>query len=76
MEEGTRILVADDDPQMQLAIKASLSRAGYDVTVAADGRAALECFDRDSFELVITDQKMPELGGFELLAEVQARVSG
>ena len=75
MDKAARILVADDDPQMQLAIKATLMRAGYDVTVVADGKAALEAFDQQSFDLVITDQRMPEMTGQELLAALQSRSS-
>ena len=75
MSKNTKILVADDDPQMQLAIKATLTRAGYDVTMASNGRQALELSEADQFELIITDQRMPELGGQELLRELQTRGS-
>lgn len=68
-----KILVADDDAQMQLAIKASLERSGYDVTVVGNGRLALEQLERESFNLLITDQRMPEMDGSELLATVQTR---
>ena len=75
MSKNIKILVADDDPQMQLAIKATLARAGYDVTMASNGRQALELSEADQFELIITDQRMPELGGQELLRELQTRGS-
>lgn len=68
-----KILVADDDPQMQLAVKASLSRAGHEVTIAADGKAALELFEKGQFELVVSDQRMPEMTGQELLAALQEK---
>ncbi len=74
-QKDSRILVADDDPQMQLAIKASLSRAGYDVVIAGDGKSALDTFDQATFDLVITDQRMPELTGQELMAAIQTRSS-
>jgi len=73
MSQQIRILVADDDAQMQLAIKASLMRAGYDVTVAANGRQALKLLDEESFEAIISDQRMPEMTGQELLAAIQER---
>jgi DNA-binding NtrC family response regulator len=69
----TRILLAEDDPQMQLAIKTGLSRAGYELSVAGDGRAALELYDAESFELIISDQRMPEMSGQEFLAALQKR---
>ena len=75
MSKNIKILVADDDPQMQLAVKATLTRAGYDVTMASNGRQALELSEADQFELIITDQRMPELGGQELLRELQTRNS-
>ncbi|MCB0354357.1 MAG: sigma-54-dependent Fis family transcriptional regulator [Bdellovibrionales bacterium] len=68
-----QILVADDDAQMQLAIKASLMRAGHNVTITADGKAALEKLDEQSFDVIISDQRMPNMTGQELLAAVQER---
>jgi DNA-binding NtrC family response regulator len=68
----SRILVADDDAQMQVAIRVALSRAGHEVVVVGDGRAALEMAGQ-GFDLVITDQRMPEMTGSELLAAVQER---
>ena len=70
-----KVLVVDDDPQMQLAIKATLDRAGYDVTVANNGRMGLEVAERGGFELIISDQRMPEMGGAELLAALQEKKS-
>ncbi len=72
MSQG-RILVADDDAQMQLAVKASLSRAGYDVVVAANGRQALKFLEEDTFDVIVSDQRMPEMTGQELLAAIQER---
>jgi len=73
MEKGIKVLAADDDPQMQLAIKASLSRAGYEVTIVSNGRDALTHLEQDTFDVIITDQRMPEMSGAELLAAVQKR---
>ena len=72
-----KILIADDDPQMQLAIKATLTRAGFDVTVVGNGRAALEAVETNNsaYELIISDQRMPEMTGNELLAGLQAKGS-
>jgi DNA-binding NtrC family response regulator len=71
--QSTKVLLADDDSQMQLAITACLERRGYSVTVVGDGAAALKALEEEQFELVITDQRMPEMTGQELLAEVQKR---
>lgn len=73
MIQARRVLVADDDPQMQLAVKASLMRAGYDVHVVGDGKAAWEKLNEGSFDLIISDQRMPEMTGQEVLSAVVER---
>jgi two-component system response regulator FlrC len=70
-----RILVADDDPQMQLAIKTCLMRRGHDVVMVNNGRAAIETLDKESFDLIVTDQQMPEMSGIDLLQTLQKRGS-
>jgi two-component system response regulator FlrC len=73
MTRDAKILIADDDPQMQLAMKATLMRAGYEVTVTPNGAEALHALEREAFDLVVSDQRMPEMGGQELLATMQKR---
>lgn len=68
-----RVLVADDDPQMQLAIKTCLGRKDFDVTVVNNGASALELLERESFDLVVTDQQMPQMSGTELLSAMQKK---
>ncbi len=70
-----RVLVADDDPQMQLAVKTCLSRKDFDVTVVNNGLSALELLERESFDLIISDQQMPQMSGSELLAALQKKGS-
>ncbi|MCI5065374.1 sigma-54 dependent transcriptional regulator [bacterium] len=70
-----QVLVADDDPQMQLALKAGLSRGGHTVTIVPDGLAAVEALREGQFDLLITDQRMPKMTGLELLATVQEEYS-
>jgi DNA-binding NtrC family response regulator len=71
--QKARILVADDDPHMQQAIKACLSRDSYNLTIVGHGLAAIEQLEQDSFDLVITDQQMPNMSGIELIATMQKR---
>ena len=52
-----RILVADDDPHMQQAIKACLSRGNYQFSVVGNGLAALELLEQEQFDLVINIPK-------------------
>lgn len=74
-QKQSKVLVADDDTQMQLALKSTLMRAGYEVTVVPDGRQALDKSETEQFDLIISDQRMPEMSGQELLAALQAKDS-
>lgn len=72
----TKILVVDDDEQMQLALSANLGRAGYEVVVCGNGREGLAAIESGSFDLVVSDQIMPEMSGLELLRAVEERGLG
>ncbi|MBI4057259.1 MAG: response regulator [Elusimicrobia bacterium] len=63
----TRILVVDDEFQMRELMKAYLENAGYVVDVAEHGKEALEKLRKESFDLVILDLSMPEVGGLDVL---------
>jgi DNA-binding NtrC family response regulator len=60
-----RILVVDDDPHIGLAIRASLKRYGFKVTVADGGTAGLIALNNSTFDLMIVDIFMPHMRGFE-----------
>ncbi len=62
-----RALVADDDALSREFLKEALQRLGLEVTVAKDGREALEQADKVDFDLVFTDLRMPRLDGTGLL---------
>jgi two-component system response regulator FlrC len=68
-----RILVVDDDPHMQQAITACLARCNYQLSVVSHGLAALELLEQDSYDLIISDQQMPQMSGLELLSTLQKR---
>ncbi len=72
MGEPFRILVSDDEPAQRELVGGFLSKHGFEVTQAADGRQALARFKQEPFDLVLTDQKMPDLSGLELLEGVRA----
>ncbi len=67
-----RILVADDDEITRALMKIMLSRAGFEVSFAIDGKQALELLAEAPPDLLITDVMMPNLDGFELLERVRA----
>ena len=61
------ILFVDDDEQLSMLGKAMLERFGYSVTIACNGKEALEIFSPNSFSLVILDLDLPGMGGIECL---------
>jgi CheY-like chemotaxis protein len=71
-----RILLVDDEPGIRLVLGAVLEQAGYAVDVAEDGFAALRKIQQRRPNLVITDLRMPNMNGFELLFEIRTRFPG
>ena len=63
-----KILLAEDNITNQKIAVAILNKQGHQVTVAGDGRQAVECFKRENFDLVLMDMQMPELDGLEATA--------
>src|SRR5688572_10654328 len=72
MSSDRTLLVADDDPGLRESLERALSREGYRVILASDGRAALERLQAGGIDLVVTDLKMPGLSGLELLRAARA----
>ncbi len=66
-----RILVIDDEPDVREFLVAALSRAGYLVTAAANGREGVHACRREEMDLVITDLVMPEKEGLETILELR-----
>ena len=60
-----RILFAEDDAVTSVTLKSLLTKAGHAVTVAADGREALDALEQDAFDLILMDIQMPEMDGLE-----------
>ena len=67
------ILVVDDEPQITRVLKTTLSSQGYGVRIASDGDEAIQVMKEWSPDLVITDLRMPNLGGLELCRHVRAK---
>ncbi|MBI5093893.1 MAG: sigma-54-dependent Fis family transcriptional regulator [Candidatus Hydrogenedentes bacterium] len=65
-----RILVIDDESLMRDYVQEALSRAGYDVEAAANGKDGIETMRQRSFDVVITDLKMAPMDGLEVLRKV------
>ena len=67
------LLFVDDDDTGRKVSVFNLRRAGHDVDEARDGREALKCFDAARHELVVTDLRMPEIDGLQLLRHIHER---
>jgi len=67
-----RILVVDDDADIQSLTRAVLERASYDVVSASNGRQAIEAMRGGTFDLVLLDVNMPEMNGWETLRLLRA----
>ena len=64
------ILVIDDEKTILDAIKIILSRAGFKVEIALNGREGIQKFDSGQFDLVITDIQMPGLDGRDVVDHI------
>lgn len=67
-----RILVVDDEARIREVVQYALEREGYEVTLAADGRAALESAEREDFDVVVLDVMLPEVDGLEVCRQLRA----
>jgi len=70
--EPFHILVVDDELAQRELVSGFLKKQGFAVTSAESAETALECFRQEFFDLVLTDQKMPNMSGLELLQSIHA----
>jgi two-component system response regulator AtoC len=68
-----RVLVADDEENIRLVLKTLLKRNGYQVETAVSGEQALQLIDSFGPDVVITDVRMPKMGGLDLLSTLRAK---
>ena len=68
-----RVLVVDDEENLRLVVRTFLKRDGYEVEVAASGEEALAFVETFGPDVILTDVKMPRMGGLDLLATLKAR---
>ncbi|MDP2969731.1 MAG: sigma-54 dependent transcriptional regulator, partial [Deltaproteobacteria bacterium] len=71
MTSQASILVVDDEPNSLFGICEVLTDEGFNVFPAGNGREALESLHVNHINVIVTDEKMPDLSGLELLAEVK-----
>ena len=70
-EHKSKILVIEDEKNMREILKILLEGEGYEVSTATDGVEGLGWINREIFDLIITDIKMPGLDGFQVLKKAQ-----
>ena len=71
VHRNLRILFADDEKSLQEFMRSELPRLGHEVTVCADGKAAVKALEKSSFDAAILDLRMPGLTGIEVLDKLK-----
>ncbi|MDO8946861.1 MAG: sigma-54 dependent transcriptional regulator [Desulfocapsaceae bacterium] len=69
----TSILIVDDEQSMRDFLEILLQKEGYQVETRGDGAGALSCLEENSFDLVISDIRMPGIGGLDLLHSIKGK---
>jgi two-component system response regulator HydG len=72
--DAIQILIIDDDRNLARSIQESLERVGYACTVATSGSEGARLLDRDEWDVVLTDLKMPDLDGLSILRKARESV--
>ncbi len=73
MDRKTKIMLVDDEAIVGKRLKPSLEKIGFDVEVYGDGRAAIERIQKEVFDIVVTDVRMDDIDGIQVLEHVQAK---
>lgn len=68
---GNKILLVEDDQNFGDVLRSYLEMNDFEVTLATDGEAGLEAFNKDTFDLTITDVMMPKKDGFTMAKEIR-----
>lgn len=66
-----RIILVDDDKHAIETLSKLLSEDGYEVDVCFNGKEAMEKMKRSRYDVIVTDLRMPEMGGLELLKNIK-----
>lgn len=72
MKDSGKILLVDDDKNLLRVVSYHIEELGFEVTPVDSAELALEAMSEESFDLVITDLRMPGIGGLELLERVRS----
>lgn len=75
-EKKKKILIVEDDNVLRNMYSQKLKADGYEVLNAPDGEEALDLFEKESFDLIITDIMLPKMSGNELLVKFKSSAKG
>lgn len=70
---GKRVMVVDDSSTVRQVLHMTLEQAGYNVTEAVDGNAALTLLENDHVDMLVTDLNMPNMDGINLIKHVRQK---
>ncbi len=73
MSEKSKILVVDDEDALRTVLSIGLTSEGYNVSTASDGHEAISGLQKETFDLVVLDIKMPRMNGFEVLKFIKEK---
>jgi DNA-binding response OmpR family regulator len=68
---GKRILVVDDEPNIVMSLQFLMTKAGFEVEIARNGREAIEALDREPPDLLLLDVMMPEFDGYVVCERIR-----
>jgi len=71
----SRILIIDDEQSIRNSLKEVLEYEKYEVDLATEGREALEMFEKNQYDVVLCDIKMPKMDGIEVLEEINRQTT-
>jgi pilus assembly protein CpaE len=69
---AAKILVVDDDPNVQRLLQYTLKQEGYDVVTASDGAEGYRMWDAEAPDLILLDVMLPKLDGYQVAAKIRA----
>ena len=68
-----KVLVIDDEAIVRISSKRTLVPEGFEVKLADSGKAGIEILEKESFDVILLDLKMPDMGGIEVLEIIMER---
>ena len=68
-----KILIVDDEARMRDSLNVLLSSKGYNIQTGCNGREAIECLNKDSYDIVLLDMIMPDMDGYQVMDYIKSK---